>query len=412
VGGGKEMNLSPQQSTALSQIKCWLDKKNKAFFYLAGFAGTGKTTCATSFAEGVGGQVLYAAYTGKAASVMRARGCHNATTLHSLVYLPKMKCRQLLGELEDQHALVHAGSLVMSASEEQELVRRIAEERTNLARPSFSLNEGSELKNAALLVVDECSMCSEQMGKDLLSFGVPILALGDPFQLPPVRGEGFFTAGQPDYLLTDIHRQASDNPIIAMATTIREGRELELGKYGSSEVTNQIAPQEALQHDQVLVGRNQTRRDYNVKIRRLLGRTELVEVGDRVVCLRNNHEQGLMNGAVFTVNNVHPYDSTLGDGVDNSYVLGLTDDAGQMMSVNAHRDTFEAGGVPEGSGYFERQGAEEFCHAYALTCHKSQGSQWNSVLVMDESQAFGQNAARWLYTAATRASERLTILRK
>jgi len=364
------------------------------------------------FAQGVGGTVLFAAPTGKAAHVLRNKGCPNASTLHSLAYVPKSKCRQRLLELEDRLVLVRAGKLMVSASEEQELVREIAAERVNVSRPAFSLNESSPLKEASLLVCDEASMVSEDFGRDLLSFGVPILALGDEAQLPPVRGNGYFTVAGPDFQLTEIHRQALDSPIIAMATAIRKGEDLSLGKYGTSEVTNQIAPHEALQHDQIIVGRNETRRNYNEKVRRLLGRKELVEVGDRIVCRRNNHELGLMNGAVFSVASVHPYDSEMGDGVDNAYVLDIFNDEGHSATITAHKDTFEHGGIPAGAGYFERQGAEEFCSAYAITCHSSQGSQWEDVLVIDEGAAFGQNANKWRYTAATRASNRLTVLRK
>ena len=57
-------------------------------------------------------------------------------------------------------------------------------------------------------------MVDEDLGRDLLSFGKPVLVLGDPAQLPPVKGGGFFTEAEPDVMLTEVHRQAADNPII------------------------------------------------------------------------------------------------------------------------------------------------------------------------------------------------------
>jgi ATP-dependent exoDNAse (exonuclease V) alpha subunit len=102
---------------------------------------------------------------------------------------------------------------------------------TSTTRPGsrkFVAKDVDELADVALFVIDECSMVDEEIGKDLLSFGVPVLVLGDPAQLPPVKGGGFFTEADPDVMLTEIHRQAAENPIVRMATTIREGGRLEI----------------------------------------------------------------------------------------------------------------------------------------------------------------------------------------
>ena len=100
--------------------------------------------------------------------------------------------------------------------------------------PTFSLNRQSPIAKAKLVIIDECSMVDEELGRDLMSFGTPILVLGDPGQLPPISGGGFFTEHEPDFLLTEIHRQARDNPIIRMALDVREGRELMYGDYGTA----------------------------------------------------------------------------------------------------------------------------------------------------------------------------------
>ena len=70
-------------------------------------------------------------------------------------------------------------------------------------------------------------MVDEELGRDLLSFGKPVLVLGDPAQLPPVKGGGFFTEAEPDIMLTEVHRQAADNPIIRMSMVVREGGRLD-----------------------------------------------------------------------------------------------------------------------------------------------------------------------------------------
>ena len=78
-------------------------------------------------------------------------------------------------------------------------------------------------------------MVDAELGRDLMSFGVPVLVLGDPAQLPPIQGGGFFTEAEPDMMLTEVHRQAEDNPIIRLSMDIRAGRDLDLGRYGETE---------------------------------------------------------------------------------------------------------------------------------------------------------------------------------
>src|SRR6185437_529392 len=123
-------------------------------------------------------------------------------------------------------------------------------------RPRYTLNRDSALAGASLLIVDECSMVGESLGRDLLSFGVPVLVLGDPAQLPPIQGGGFFTEAKPDTMLTEIHRQAQDNPIVRLSMDIRAGKYLEPGRYGETEVLRKtdLDPNRVLEADQVLVG--------------------------------------------------------------------------------------------------------------------------------------------------------------
>ena len=199
------MEFAPQQDEALKAVSRWLKEGRSPLFRLFGYAGTGKTTLARHFAEHVDGDVLFAAFTGKAAQVLRSKGATNARTIHSLIYRPR-------GEEE--------------VSDEET-------GKTSIA-PMFAINRQSPVAKAALIIVDECSMVDEALGKDLMSFGTPILVLGDPGQLPPVSGGGYFTNEEPDYLLTDIHRQARDNPIIQLAMHVREGKEIMHGDYGTT----------------------------------------------------------------------------------------------------------------------------------------------------------------------------------
>jgi exodeoxyribonuclease-5 len=402
------MEWSPQQEQALRLASRWKKSGSQPCFTLAGYAGTGKTTLARELSESAGGMVYYAAFTGKAAHVLRRTGIPGASTIHKLIYLPRDKCGQKLGDLEAELARLLRRREPAERDLENEvrvagLRREIATECENLRRPDFYLNNDSPLRGASLLVIDEYSMVDQQTGRDLLSFGCPILALGDPGQLPPVRGTQYFT-GEPDAVLTEIHRQARDNPIVRMSADVREGRVLRPGTYGESRVLRSCDVSDAelgrmtIAADQVLVGMNATRRQWNGQIRRLLGRSgPLPEKGDKLVCLRNNHDEGLLNGQTWTVERAR----------QRRYLeLGLVGEEGEKVSCVAHRDHFEGGDVsldPRTS-----RAANEFDYGYAMTTHKSQGSQWDSVLLLDEWRGAGRR--QWLYTGITRAAERLTVV--
>ena len=232
-------------------------------FRLFGYAGTGKTTLARHIAEGVDGKVLFAAFTGKAALVMRSKGCDGASTIHSLIY---------------------------RARESGEEV------------PSFELWDDAPASKAKLIVIDECSMVDAELGRDLMSFGVPLLVLGDPAQLPPIQGGGFFTDAEPDAMLTEVHRQAQDNPIIRLSMDIREGRELEPGRYGESEVVprDELDPQRVIER-RPGAGRPQrhaARLQHADARAARTSRIRLPVAGDKLVCLRNNRKGPVQRRAV------------------------------------------------------------------------------------------------------------------
>ena len=147
-------------------------------------------------------------------------------------------------------------------------------------------------------------MVDAELGRDLKSFAVPLLVLGDPAQLPPIQGGGFFTDAEPDAMLTEVHRQAQDDPIVRLSMDIRAGNRLQPGIYGETQVVtrDELDPQRVLDADQVLVGRNATRRAYNIRMRQRRGfEGELPIAGDKLVCLRNNRRKGLFNGGLWLI---------------------------------------------------------------------------------------------------------------
>lgn len=394
------MEWSPQQERALRLVEDWRRSASSPYFVLGGYAGTGKTTLARHLAAGARGRVYFASYTGKAAHVLRRSGVE-ATTVHRLLYLPRDKCGERLRKLEGERDVL----LSRFPRPEEELTRlgvEIRRERENLRRPEFTRNEESPLWDAALVVVDEYSMVDEQVGGDLLSFGCPVLALGDPGQLPPVRGRCFF--GSPDYVLTEIHRQALENPIVRLSAEVRAGRALSPGEYGQSrvvprsEISDPDFGQLLVRADQVLVGMNSTRRRANRWAREVLGyQGDAPVAGDKLVCLRNSHDEGLFNGQTWRVRKVAGRDF---------YRLTLEGDDGEVVRCLAHQDYFRGGDVDLDPA--RRKAANEFDYGYALTVHKSQGSEWDHVLVLDEWR--GRDREKWLYTALTRAVERVTVV--
>ncbi len=375
------MQFAPQQDEALAAVSRWLKDGRQPVFRLFGYAGTGKTTLAKHFAEHVDGDVLFAAFTGKAAQVLRSRGAKNAKTIHSLIYRPR-------GEEE------------------------VADEETGKTSisPMFSINRQSPVAKAALIVIDECSMVDEQLGRDLLSFGTPILVLGDPGQLPPVSGGGFFTEQQPDYLLTDIHRQARDNPIIQLAMNVREGKEIMYGDYGTAQVIsrNEVNQALVLEADQVLVGTNKTRKRYNQRLRELKGfATGYPQSGDKLVCLRNDQVKGLLNGSLWQV--MSSSRETVKPGI-NLMIRPEDDDMDRgAAKIKLLKAAFEN---PDAEVPWQtRKRFDDFDYGYAQTVHKAQGSQWDNVVLFDESFAFREHRARWLYTGITRAATGITVVR-
>jgi exodeoxyribonuclease-5 len=362
--------FTPHQDAALTAAANWLKgaRGRASIFRLFGYAGTGKTTLVKHIAEGVDGKVLFAAFTGKAACVMRSKGCHSASTIHSLIYR----------------------------------ARESGEET-----PSFELWNDAPASKAKLIIIDECSMVDAELARDLMSFGVPLLVLGDPAQLPPISGGGFFTDAEPDAMLTEVHRQAQDDPIVRLSMEIRAGNPLTQGQYGETQVVRRDAldPKRVLDADQVLVGRNVTRRAYNARLRERRGFTDALPMaGDKLVCLRNNRRKGLFNGGLWMVK-----ESPKARRQIIRMRLKPDEDLGErLIKVSVRPECFT--GTIEEFDWPQRKAYDEFDFGYVLTVHKAQGSQWDDVVLFDESAAFPDNRDRWLYTGVTRAAKRLTIV--
>lgn len=409
------MKWSPKQAKALDAIAKWIaDPRAKQTFYLAGLAGSGKSTLVEHVVKDLRGRVVHMAPTGKAALVMRRKNCPTAKTVHSAIYRvagdppTKEQIEKLRAEIKRLYAVNDPGARLTADKLTEQLKR--AEEDGGRKGPRFSLNLESELKEAQLGVVDECSMADFRMGSDLESFGTKLLVIGDPAQLPPVYGAGYFTSREPDAFLDEIHRQALDSPILHLADLARRGLTLPYGKIGEGvEVLPYGDPslqERALAADMIIVGRNKTRHACNAKIRRLLGRGDLPTpvAGDRAICLRNNHELGILNGSTWKVERCVP---NLDKMVAKIEVVS-TDDGDRVECDTWLHHFMAREDELEGTA---RRAFNEWGYGWAQTVHKSQGSQFDSVLLFDESKAFGRDADRHRYTGITRAVSKLCVVR-
>ncbi len=429
--------LSVEQERAKTVILTWWRSINrKPWFLLQGPAGSGKSAILSSVTESMQAKVCYLAPTAKSAMVMRAKGCIDPKTIHSVCYKPKgmtgskEQTKQLhrLTELPltDTRAQSIRATLMPLLAKELEVLQNLHDKkvgdnkevpkrllslrkalRDNLATPQdlidssplFDLRDDTSARDADLIVIDEISMVSDRVFQDILSLGVPILAQGDKFQLPPVKAQSFFSDKPADFELQEIHRQAKDSPILMLATMAREGKTIVPGTYGNCIVTRESLQDEAMSADQILVGTHKTRWRVNDLCRKLKGyESEWPEVGERLICRHNDSKLNILNGEQYIATSVKD--------LGNELKIGLEDYEGNdRMPMYAHKDYF----MKKEPNPFLKQKRACLDWAYSTTVHASQGSQYPSVYVIDESNKFGGDARKHRYTAFTRASEKLVV---
>lgn len=371
--------LKGQQPEAFDAVMRWWKtpaNRRPQVFRIYGGAGTGKTTVARKFAEIA--KCHFMTLSGKAALVMRKKGCDGATTVHSAIY-----------RLEDED---------------------------EGGQPYFVWNQDSEvIRNCDLIVLDELGMIGTDIGEDIIAFGKPVLALGDLNQLPPPSNQPSYFMGAPaDFTFTEILRQAKDSPIITLAYEALETGKLKPGKYGdstvfSSSVKDSTVQRIMLEADQVLCGRNATR-TYNSQLMRkwqgLQGAEAdfLPTVGERLVCVRNNHKKGILNGEQFRVEEILQRD--LGK-VFCFRGVSLDMESGLPIEFEVPWNWFQ--GTEANLPDWEKKNFDQVVHAGVMTVHKYQGSQADHIAILDESAAFKEHRRKHLYTAITRAAEKVDI---
>jgi exodeoxyribonuclease V len=325
----------------------------------------------------VSGMVIFCSVTGRACAVLTRKGSP-ADTIDSLIY-----SRQRVEFCADKPPC-----------------DGICRERCEHKREHFedkTVSTDSPVATADLVVCDEVSMLGKAMGEDLLSFGTPVLVLGDIGQLPAIGDGGYFTARTPDYHMSRIHRQAQGSPIVRLATRARYGVPLAVKRYGDSAVARDIGDDELTDFDQIIVGTHRKRRVINRRVRKRLGfKGEFPQPGEKLVCLKNYRPLGLRNGELHHVVEAVP---------DGAFVeMTVCGDVGRNVDVVAPMAGFH------GDGNGSELPEQPFDFGYAITCHKAQGSEFDAVLVFDESAVFRDYSRNWLYTAITRGAQRVTVV--
>ena len=373
------MLLTDLQTNAIAQTKKWYNKRDKQCFVIFGYAGSGKTTITEHLIEELDlkNHVAYVTFTGKASLVLSQKGCP-ATTIHRLIY-----------ELENYN-------------------------ENGIPKTRFVKVKklSSRIK---LIVVDEISMVSEEILNDLLSYQVPIIALGDPGQLPPI-GKPNHLMQKSDIFLNEIHRQAAENPIIYLSMLAREKREIPVGIYSKDVCVlrrKDLRDASLISADQILCGKNITRQSLNEQIREMVhgGYIDHPIENDKLICLKNNWEitlgeYPLINGMVGYAKKVRRYNSKT-DTCSLDFRPEFLPDSSFYRKIKADLSPTKGKSIN-----FEMLDRDDnvFDYGYAITCHKSQGSSFKKLLVFEEVLNYKEHY-KWLYTAITRAEQQLIIVK-
>ena len=384
--------LNGQQQNAVILAVEWWEKMFKLVFEISGPAGSGKTSIVHELVAKIGlkhDEVLFMALVGKATMELSRRG-NNAKTIHSTIYelieVPKID--------EDGNEIIRNGRVI---------TKTVFKKRVKIS------------DNIKLLVIDEGGMINEDMGLDIESFGVPILVLGDLNQLPPVIGNPRYLKN-PDVILTEIMRQEKDSPIIKLSQMALNGEYMATGDYGSDckiirreDLTDEML----LSHETVIVGKNSTREDITRYIRKNLMKIDTIypQIGEKLICRKNNWKTvlgniPLINGLVGYVEDLHIHTYNKRSLAIDFRPDFIDDDAFEELPIDM--EYLNLNHIEKKNYRFAKANLFEF--AYAITCHLSQGSQYESVLVYYEPMGSISYRRKWLYTAITRAKKSITIV--
>ena len=396
------MELNDKQKQGLD-IAVDRYKRKERYTVISGYAGTGKSTLVKFIVAALPNinpdeDVIYTSFTGKATQVLQKKGNKNVSTLHKLLFesIPKP-------------------------------------DGTFFRKPV-------EFIPYKIVIVDECSMVPKELLQRLIKYNVHIICLGDPGQLSPInKNEDNHLLDHPHVFLDEIMRQEAESEIINLTMDIRAGKPLT--RYQGKEVQvlnkDELTTGMLLWADQIICAKNETRIALNNQMRDLLGRSGGPQDGDKVICLKNNwdiysvNDNPLVNGTIgylkdsfSTYINLPRQITSDGqpkklDILTANFISDTEEDYG-ILNMDKQLITTGVPGLDWKTSYkmgrnwrFQDKIPDQFTYGYAITCHKSQGSEWDNVLVIEEGFPFEKEEHKqWLYTAATRAAKKLVIIKK
>lgn len=342
------MKLTDEQKSVIKNLL----KFDKQYQSLGGYAGTGKSVCVSALSYLLPNFAI-GAYTGKAAHVLRKKGIEKASTIHGLIYKP------------------------------------IIDEFGNfLQPPKFKINYEANYEG---FIIDEASMVSKEIHKDLCSFNVPIIYVGDHGQLEPI-GQEINLMKNPDYKLETVHRNAGE--IAYFAEWLREGRSSRSFLTGSKVKISSSSKGNFVDCDQVICAFNKTRIKINNIVREALGFKNKLNINEKIIFLRNNKQSGIFNGMQAIVTGIKK--NKISFKVDDLNFSNVVCDFSQL---NKEKYDFT----------FELDSPHPFDYANCGTAHKMQGSEFDYVTVIEQ-ECNRWDHRRWAYTAASRAKVRLDWL--
>ena len=372
---------------------------------VGGFAGTGKTTLITELRKKLQKEYLFMSvafctFTGKASSVLRKKLTENNAlfdqdycgTIHGLIYEPEVRWDKKL------KTFVVVG-----------WKRKPTEE--------FGYH---------LIIIDESSMISKEIFSDLKKLNKPIIAFGDHAQLPPI-GDKFELIKNPEFVLSEIHRQSLNSPIIKLSKIVREEGYIPYGFFSdkvfkmswNQEICKKIWNEKInfIDNDLVILcGFNTTRANLNLKIRDKLQYKERPPYPcEKVVCLSNNHNLKIMNGqignVIWLMADDNLYSITLEIDGDIYDCLVANKCFGEVV-YTMYDNKFSSKALIEKCADMGYKSIDFFDYGYVISVHKSQGSEWNKCVLIEQRTKRWDDEyyMRWLYTAVTRAKESLFVI--
>lgn len=326
-------------------------------------------------------------YTGKGTNVLRERGVKNTSTIHGMMYVPRVNFKgQLIG----------------------------FNKRDNL--------------NYDLIFVDEFSMLDEELILNLEEYNIPVIYFGDAFQLPPVKKEKTYLEPYITLEFDEVVRQAEGSPIIKFANYVRDKNRIPYGIVDSTEKGKFIVLSQKRDKDiidkikyevsQIIVGTNKLRNSINIDYRKNLNYDSLIVVGEKLSILKNSQYWGVFNGQDIVVKEIlsEEYEDDMGI----RCVKILTEDDFEVtISTEILYDY-----TKEPNKMYNKRKDKDYNepifvdYSYAKSCYKVQGSEYDSVMIFasslwwmnipneykNEAQAW-EHYCRGIYTSISRSKK-------